>query len=109
MGDLFHYGIRQAVNSIGLLCERMDLEPGVGDVLANIKDRIRTAKWVIAELTGANLNVYLEVGYAWGSSAPTILLIRKEEMNSLYFDVAGQRFVTYTSIRDLEERLFIGA
>ena len=63
LSDLFHYGIRQAVNSIGLLCERIDLEPGVGDVLASMKDRIRTAKWVIAELTSANPNVYLE-GYS---------------------------------------------
>jgi hypothetical protein len=105
MGDLFHYGIRQAVNSNGLLCERIDQEPATGDVLARIKERIRTARWVIAELTDANPNVYLEVGYAWGSGVPTILLVKKDHVGSLRFDVAGQRCVVYSNIRDLEERL----
>jgi hypothetical protein len=105
MGDLFHYGIRQAVNSNGLLCERIDQEPSIGDVLARIKEKIRTAKWVVAELTGANPNVYLEVGYAWGSGVPTILLVKKDQVGALRFDVAGQRCVVYTSIRDLEEKL----
>jgi hypothetical protein len=105
MGDLYHYGIWQAVSSNGFLCERIDLEPAVGDVLARIKDKIRTAKWVIAELTSASPNVYLEVGYAWGSGVPTILVIKKDQVGSLCFDVAGQRCVLYSSIRDLEEKL----
>jgi hypothetical protein len=105
MTDLFHYGIRQAVSSNGFLCERIDLEPAVGDVLARIKDRIRTARWVIAELTDASPNVYLEVGYAWGSGVPTILVIKKDQVGRLCFDVAGQRCVLYSSIRDLEEKL----
>lgn len=105
MGDLFHYGIRQAVNSNGFLCERIDQEPAVGDVLARIKERIRTAQWVVAELTGASPNVYLEVGYAWGSGVPTILLVKRDHVGSLCFDVAGQRCVVYSSIRDLEEKL----
>jgi hypothetical protein len=105
MGDLFHYGIQQAISSIGYLCERIDLMPSVGDILVRIKERIRTAALVVAELTGANPNVYLEVGYAWGCNVPTVLLIRENEVRDLRFDVAGQRCITYTSIRNLEENL----
>jgi hypothetical protein len=104
-GDLFHYGIRQAINSTGYLCERIDQKPSVGDILTRIKDRIRTAKFVVAELTGANPNVYLEVGYAWGCRVPTVLLIKKDEVPSLLFDVAGQRCVVYSDIRNLEQKL----
>jgi hypothetical protein len=103
--DLFHYGIRQAIDSTDYLCERIDQAPSVGDILTRIKERIRSAKFVIADLTGANPNVYLEVGYAWGRGVPTVLLIHKDELPNLRFDVAGQRCVVYSSIRSLEENL----
>jgi hypothetical protein len=105
LGDLFHYGISRAISDAGYLCERVDAAPSVGDVLARIKERIRTAAFVVAELTGGNPNVYLEVGYAWGRGVPTILVVREAEVGGLYFDIRGQRCVTYTSIRDLEEKL----
>jgi hypothetical protein len=35
-----------------------------------VKQRIRGASLVIADLTTANLNVYLEVGYAWAAAGP---------------------------------------
>lgn len=104
-GDLFHYGIRRAINSTGYLCERIDQAPSVGDILTRIKVRIKTAKFVVAELTGANPNVYLEVGYAWGCGVPTVLLIQEDQLPSLRFDVAGQRCIPYSSIRNLEEKL----
>jgi hypothetical protein len=70
MDDLFHYGIQGAVNSAGLLCERADLTSFAGDVMEWVKQRIRGASLVIADLTTANLNVYLEVGYAWAAAGP---------------------------------------
>jgi hypothetical protein len=103
--DLFHYGIQQAVTSNGYLCERIDQIPAVGDILARIKERIETAEFVVAEMTGANPNVYLEVGYAWGRDVPTVLLIKEDEVKNLRFDVAGQRCIVYSSIRDLEKKL----
>jgi hypothetical protein len=105
MGDLFHYGIQQAISSIGFLCERIDLLPSVGDILSRIKERIKTSTLVVAELTGANPNVYLEVGFAWGCNVPTILLVKESEVENLRFDVVGQRCITYTSIRNLEQKL----
>jgi hypothetical protein len=104
-GDLFHYGIQTSISSCSYLCERIDQIPSVGDILAKIKDRIKTAAFVVAELTGANPNVYLEVGYAWGLGVPTILLIHKDKIADLRFDVAGQRCITYSSIHDLEVKL----
>jgi hypothetical protein len=64
--DVFHYGIQGAVKSAGLLCERADLTSFVGDAMEWVKQRIRSATFVVADLTTANPNVYLEVGYAWG-------------------------------------------
>jgi hypothetical protein len=101
--DLFHYGIKQAINATGYLCERVDELSYTGDILSHIRHRIDTATAVVAELTEANPNVYLEVGYAWGRQIPTILLVR--DAGQLRFDVRGQRCLVHTSIRDLEGKL----
>lgn len=103
MEDVFHYGIRNTVNAAGYLCERADYASFMGDIFSWIKERISTAELVIADLTGANPNVYLEVGYAMGCSRPTVLLVR--DPAELKFDVRGQRCIIYKKIKDLEEKL----
>jgi hypothetical protein len=58
---------------------------------------------VIADLTNANPNVYLEVGYAWGHNKPTILIMKRDD--KLKFDVQGQKCLLYNNIKHLEEIL----
>ncbi len=103
MYDVFHYGIRGAVNQAGYLCERADEEHFTGDVMERVKMRIKQADLVLADLTQANANVYLEVGYAWGCEKQTVLLV--QDANELKFDVKGQRCLVYGGIRELEEML----
>ena len=103
MDDVFHYGIQGAVKAAGFLCERADLTSFVGDIVEWVKQRISTATFVIADLTTANPNVYLEVGYAWGRGRPTILVAR--DTAELKFDVKGQRCLIYKSIKQLEDLL----
>ncbi|MEW6532085.1 MAG: hypothetical protein AB1473_14705 [Thermodesulfobacteriota bacterium] len=100
MDDVFHYGIQGAVNAAGYLCERADLSSFTGDVMDWVKKRIASASLVIADLSTANANVYLEVGYAWGCGKPTVLLVRNP--SDLKFDVKGQRCLVYKKIKDLE-------
>jgi nucleoside 2-deoxyribosyltransferase len=71
--------------------------------MAWVKSRISSAKLVVADLSTANPNVYLEVGYAWAKGIPTVLLVR--DTNDLKFDVKAQRCIVYTSIKQLEELL----
>lgn len=103
MDDVFYYGIQQPARAAGFICERVDQEAFTGDILDQVKRKIETAAVVIAELTGANPNVYLEVGYAWGKRRPTLLLVKNEQ--ELRFDVRGQRCLQYERIKDLEELL----
>jgi hypothetical protein len=102
--DVYDYAIQNAVNQSGLLCERADVTAFTGDILAHVQERIRTATLLIADLSAANPNVYLEVGYAWGCGIPCILLVRNPE--ELKFDVRGQRCIVYKRIRDLEKKLY---
>lgn len=101
--DVFHYGIQAPVKAAGLLCERVDQLSFDGLIIQRIRERIETAKVVIADLSTANPNVYLEVGYAWGRNKPTILLVR--DVSELRFDVQGYRCLIYRSIRELEALL----
>lgn len=102
--DAFHYGIYQPVNAAGCLCERADLATFTGDVIAWVKERIDSARLLVADLSTANPNVYLEVGYAWGRGVPAVLVAR--DTAELRFDVKGQRCLVYNnSIRQLEESL----
>ncbi|PTL85798.1 hypothetical protein [Vitiosangium sp. GDMCC 1.1324] len=103
MEDVYHYGIQGPVRAAGLLCERVDQAMFEGAIIQRIKERIDTAKVVIADLSMSNPNVYLEVGYAWGRGRPAILLVR--DVNELKFDVAGHRCLVYRSIRELEVML----
>jgi len=103
MDDIFHYGIQNAVNSAGYLCERADEIAFTGDILDLIKKRIRASSLVIADLTTTNANVYLEVGYAWGLGIPTVLIA--QDPQELKFDVKGQKCIIYSGIRELEEKL----
>ena len=101
--DVFYFGIQGAVKNAGYLCERADLESYTGDVMNWVKKRIENSEMTIADLTGANANVYLEVGYAWGRNKETILLVK--DSNDLKFDVRGQRCLVYKNIKDLMEKL----
>jgi hypothetical protein len=103
MEDVFIFGIQGPVNAAGYLCERVDMDIFTGDIVARIRERIETAALVIADLTGANANVYLEVGYAWGKNVQTLLLTRREE--DLKFDVKSQRCIIYKNISDLARKI----
>lgn len=103
MEDIYFYGIQGTVHAAGYLCERVDMDRFTGDILARIKERIETAALVIADLSGSNPNVYLEVGYAWGKGRPTLLL--SQNLEELTFDVKSQRCIFYKTIRELAKKL----
>ena len=101
--DIFEFGILSAVHHLNYICERADKDIFTGDVLEWVKQRIRCADLVIADLTGANPNVYLEVGFAWGANIATLLVTR--DTKKLEFDTQGQRCIEYTRIRQLNDML----
>ncbi len=101
--DVYRFGIQGPINDAGFLCERVDMAHFTGDILERIKTRIETASLIVADLTGANANVYLEVGYAWGKSRPTLLVMR--EGGELMFDVKSHRCLFYKNISELCEKL----
>jgi hypothetical protein len=101
--DVFYYGIARPVRAAGFLCERIDQVSFTGDVIDRMRKMIASSKVVIADLSEANPNVYLEVGYAWGVNIPCILICNRN--TDLKFDLRGQRCLFYKSIMELEKNL----
>jgi len=103
--NVYDFGIYPAVRNCGLICERVDEVHFTGDILSRIKESIESASLVIADMTEARPNVYLEVGYAWGTKVPVICVARKGE--KLHFDVTTHRCIFYGRFtqfaKDLEE------
>jgi hypothetical protein len=108
MLDVFQYGIQGPAVKSKFKAERLDLEHFTGPVVEQIKERIERAHLVIADMTGANANVFLEIGYAWGKNRPTVLLWRKSpdgKETRPPFDVASDSRIEYTTIGHLDSQL----
>lgn len=101
--DVFYYGISPPVRAAGLLCERIDQIHFTGDIIDRMRERIASSAMVVADLSDANPNVYLEVGYAWGMNIPCVLVCNRK--TGLKFDLQSQRCLFYGSIKDLEKSL----
>ncbi|MBN1679393.1 MAG: hypothetical protein JW966_03825 [Anaerolineae bacterium] len=101
--DQYYLAMQPVVHEMGFLSERMDLDTFTGDIVDRMLARIRRARLVIALLDGANPNVYLEVGYAWGVETPTVLVAHEDE--PLPFDVRGHRVLIYDKIYRLKQML----
>lgn len=101
--DVFEFGIKPAVHAARLNCHRMDEVPFTGDIVTLMRERIASAEIVVADVSEANPNVYLEIGYAWGVVVPCVLVCNKK--HELKFDVSGQRCLFYGSIKDLQAKL----
>ncbi len=73
--DAFYYGIQTPIHARGLLCERIE-DPLTDELLDQARERITSAQVVVADLTRSDPLVYLQVGLAWGSGRPLILVQR---------------------------------
>ena len=101
--DVWEIAIQEFCQSAGIVCERVDELAYTGDILAQIKSRLKTADGVLAVIDDANPNVFLEIGFAWGTGKPTILIVKKGAR--LPFDVQGQKCIQYNSIANLRSLL----
>lgn len=104
LDDIYYYGIKEPINRLGYICEKITLNTNLNDEFEQGKKRIETASLVIAELSEINAEVYLTLGYALGKNRPTILIMSGEEKIP-NFEIKDTKCLTYQRIRDLEKNL----
>jgi hypothetical protein len=64
-------------------------------ILQDVYRALEEARVVIAEITPANKNVFYELGYAHALNKATILLVEKDHVGELPFDIKGYRCILY--------------
>ncbi len=85
--------VRPTVEDHGDACSRADDLFGPGSVIDDILGSIRSADYLIADLTGRNPNVYYELGFAHAMGKPVVLLT--QDVADVPFDLKHQRLIEY--------------
>ncbi|MDQ6700084.1 MAG: hypothetical protein M3Z36_07845 [Acidobacteriota bacterium] len=101
--DAYNLGIKPACEVAGAICERVDEQTFVANILQRIYDEITRADVVVADMTGRNPNVFYEAGFAHGVGKQVILLTQKGD--EIPFDLKHYPFVIYESITMLKSEL----
>jgi hypothetical protein len=79
---------RAASEACGFRLRRADDFPISGSIDAQIRSLIRESRFVVADLTFANLGAYWEAGYAEGLGIPVIYSVRKDHDTDVHFDTS---------------------
>ncbi len=79
----------------GFTCLRADELDVPGRITDDIRTYIRQARFLIADMTGSNANVFYEVGLCDGLNKPVVLLVQKG--SDVPFDVKELRYLEYST------------
>jgi len=102
--DIYEIGIKEVVLGMGLECSKSDEIIHTRNVIcAGICQPIRSARFVIAELSSRNPNVLYELGLCHAFEKD-VILISKDAAN-IPFDLRNQNVILYEAISDLRRKL----
>jgi Hsp70 protein len=99
--------IRPVLQGEGLSCVRADEILGTNLITWDIWERINRARFLIADLTGQNPNVFYELGIAHALGKDVLLLT--QDMAHVPFDLKALRYILYNftprGVKDFETTL----
>ncbi len=103
---LYKDAITPAVLKAGYKVTRADSEHNEY-IMDKIMADIRSAPFIVAEISEPNNGVYYEAGFAVGLKIPVITCCRSEQesLRKVHFDIAQKNRVQWSSHEDLIERL----
>jgi nucleoside 2-deoxyribosyltransferase len=102
--DVYELGIEAACKAAGAYCERLDKQIYTELMLERIYNQIAKADMIIADMTGKNVNVFYEVGYAHALGKRTILVTK--DADHIPFDMKHFPHIVYEAgIAKLREDL----
>jgi hypothetical protein len=109
--DLYQFGIKETVRDLGLQCQRADEIVHTQNVMCRaICQPIRAARYVIADITDPNPNVFYELGLTHGRAEDIEQLNKRailltKNIASAPFDLRNMNIVQYDSIGSLRTEL----
>jgi hypothetical protein len=91
--DVYELGIKASVEALGWDCQRADEVIHNRDIMCKVCQGIRQARFVIADLTGQNANVFYELGMAHALEKDVILLA--QDVGDVPFDLRPMNITVY--------------
>ena len=101
--QVFHNGIKPAVESLGVEAYRVDQNHFTGRITDEIIEKIKKSYFVVAELSHQRPNCYYELGFAHALNKQVIMLI--DDAEKIHFDIKDFNFIVYKSVEDLKQKL----
>lgn len=104
--------IEDAVREFDCVAIRIDKEAPLGGLVERIKDEIRRAKFVVADLTDERPSCYFEAGYAEALGKPVVYVSSRESVmepgsdTRIHFDI-HQNIGYFTNHAQLAETLWV--
>jgi hypothetical protein len=88
---------KPAIITAGLDPYRVDQDPHVDIPIDAIESGIRTASICLADITTDNPNVWYELGYAFATEKPVVMVCSSEREGKKYpFDIQHRTVISYT-------------
>lgn len=87
---------KPAIEAAGLEAYRVDKDPSVLVPIESIEEGIRKASVCLADITADNPNVWYELGYAFASGRPVVMVCSDERTGKKYpFDIQHRSIIPY--------------
>jgi len=91
--DVYIIGIKENLEDLGWTCHRADEKFDAPEIVCTICKNTQEASLIIADLTGRNANVFLEVGLAFGLEKYVVFL--SQNPKDIPFDTRAFRTIIY--------------
>jgi hypothetical protein len=97
---VLQYIVGPAVEPLGMRAVRADHIGQPGQITHQVIERVLSSKGAVADLTGANANVYYELAVRHAARLPVVLIADEDEQKRLPFDLSQMRtiFFSHTSL-----------
>jgi nucleoside 2-deoxyribosyltransferase len=99
----YRLGMKRTLGEMGFECVRVDEAGVTSRITESVEKLIKNAYFVIADVTEQKRNCYYELGYAYGTGRPVLLLAR--EGTELDFDINHFPCTFYQCHQDLRTAL----
>lgn len=87
---------KPAIEAAGLEAYRVDIDPGVQVPIEAIEKGIKQATICLADITADNPNVWYELGFAFASRRPVVMVCSEERTGKKYpFDIQHRSIIPY--------------